>query len=131
MNVIKKCLHGFIILGLIISGSLIGIKKVDAVSCKQAKALETYSRKVTVGCGDVGYSNVNVNITHNMTTGKSYVSSVSHSDTIFPMYVSAKITSVETSPKVKEYFTGSISIKVTVRYTNNGSSNSSSGYIQL
>ena len=94
--------------------------KVQALDNLSPRALETYTKHTVIGCGEIGYTEVTLYITHNMTTGKSWISSISHDDTVFVLYPLADITSVETDPDIDEYFTGKISIKITVHYSNIG-----------
>ena len=122
MTCIKKSLIALSILCVMFMTSLSSNVKVNALENNynnvSTRALETYTKSVKVGLGVAGYTEVTLKITHNMTTGKSYISSISHSDYINVGYVTAKVKSVSTDPAKGKYFTGRISIKVSVSYTN-------------
>lgn len=109
----------------VFSGSLV----VNALENNSARAIETYTRSITIQCGPVGYTDVKLTIGHNATTGKSWVSAITHKDTIYKGYITAKINSVSTEPAKGTYFTGRISIKVKVKYTNAGNTIVVSDYV--
>lgn len=115
----------FAMLISVFSGSLV----VNAIDNNSARAIETYTRSVTIQCGPVGSTDVKLTISHNATIGKSWVSAITHKDTINKGYVTAKINSVSTEPAKGTYFTGRISIKVKVKYTNAGKSIEVSDYV--
>ena len=94
--------------------------RVQALDNITPRALETYTKEATIACGPIGTTRVKLYITHNMTTGNSWISSYTHTDTVYAMYPLADIESVKIDPGVNEYFTGKISIKVTVYWTNVG-----------
>lgn len=112
--------------------SIISVKALDDF---EVKAVEHYDRNITIGLGDFGKVGVVVTISHNMTTGKSCVYNVKATPRFNHLYPFLKFNSVSTSPAKGVYFTGPISIKVTVKYTNDipGTSKSYAkyGYIDI
>lgn len=95
------------------------------------RAIETYTKDYVVGCDDYGYSKIKLTIKHNMTTGKSWIVSVKHTDTIYPQYITCKINSVDTDPAVGQYFSGVISLKIDVHYQNAGKKLTATQYFRL
>lgn len=67
---------------IFINGSFenVNTKVSNAVS---TNAFETYTRKITVGCGSVGLTNVTVTIAHNIKNGKSWLYSIDREDYFF------------------------------------------------
>lgn len=124
---IKKFLMCMMIVFLFISQCFICNNKTTKVSALDeltVKAVEHYDRKTTVGLGEFGKINVVVTISHNMTTGKSCVYAVKETPEFSKLYPFLKFKSVSTSPSQGVYFTGAISIKVTVTYLNDIPGNS-------
>lgn len=102
---------------IFINGSFenVNTKVSHAVS---TNAFETYMRMITVGCGSVGLTNVTVTIAHNIKNGKSWLYSIDREDYFYiPFATICQIKTVNTDKKIGEYFTGRISIKMTVVYS--------------
>lgn len=94
------------------------------------RAMETYTRDITVGCGAIGHTNLTITITHNMTTGNSWISKIDRDDYIYPPFaLICQIKSVKTDPGINDYFTGVISIKITVTYSISGDNYQSIEYV--
>ena len=117
----------FAMLISVFSGSLV----VNALDNNSARAIESYTKEYVVGCGEIGYSRVKLTIKHNMTTGKSWIVSVKHTDTVYPQYVTGKINSVSTDPAIGKYFSGVISLKIDVHYQNAGKKHTATQYFRL
>ena len=96
-----------------------------------SRAIESYTKEYVVGCGEIGYSRVKLTIKHNMTTGKSWIVSVKHTDTVYTQYVTGKINSVSTDPAIGKYFSGVISLKIDVHYQNAGEELTATQYFRL
>lgn len=103
-----------------------GNEKIDTYS------VETYTRNVTIGLGIYGSVDAQVDIRHNITTGKSYVLSVKHEDKYSYKYkLNISTISVTTNPKVGSYFSGSIRLSLILKYKVSGNVHTETRYIQL
>lgn len=131
MRRIKKLILAMICMCVITLGAGFCIGNVNAMDNTNARAIESYSRSTVIGLQTYGSVDVSVVIKHNMTTGKSWINSVSHTDHYNPTYLDLKTVSVSTNPAVNEYFTGSKRIKVTLKYRKSGSVITTNRYIQL
>ena len=98
-------------------------KNVDSIGENDSytRAYETYSRNRIIGLDSIGHTNLTITIAHNMSTTKSWVLAIDRNDYLYiPFVTLCRVKSVTTDPAIGEYFTGRISIKVTLIYTISG-----------
>lgn len=113
---IMKVLVCFVsIFVLSLSFSTINVQALTENKKIETRAIEKYTKSVDVVCGNYGYVRVKVTISHNMTTGKMTVDSVTYDKMLNSGYAGVGVSSVTTSPAVGSTITGN-TIKVTVNY---------------
>lgn len=95
MKRIKKLILAMICMCVITLGAGFCVGNVNATDNTSARSIESYSRSTVIGLQTYGSVDVSVVIKHNMTTGKSWISSVSHTDHYNPTYQDLKTISVK------------------------------------
>ena len=124
---------------LILSLTLVSVLSLACVSQVSAledgastRAIETYTRSTNINLtSNYGYVTATINISHNMTTGKSWLTSVSITPHFNVSYTSLRTVDFDTDPALGTYFQGAIKVKITYRYQDVYNSYTAYGYIQL
>lgn len=131
----KKFIKLVLCCALVSVMSLATVASTDVFALEEgasARAIETYTRTTNVQlAGEFGYVKVTLYINHNMTTGKSYISRIEYMEYFNESYILLFGKSLTTDPDIEEVFTGAIQIKITYKYSNNNTSYTAYGYIQL
>ena len=129
----KKLMKLILSLTLVSVLSLAGISQVSALEDgASTRAIETYSRSVDIQlAGDYGYVTATINISHNMTTGKSWITQVSVKEHFNVSYVLLRTEDINTSPTIGTTFQGAIKVKIIYKYVHNNTHYTTNGYIQL
>lgn len=129
----KKFMKLILSLTLVSVLSLAGISQVSALEDgASTRAIETYTRSTNIQlASDHGYVTATININHNMTTGKSWITSVSIKPYFNESYLLLRTVDVNTSPDIGVYFQGAINVKITYKYADKYTTYTRYGYIQL
>ena len=113
--------------------SLAGISQVSALEDgASSRAIETYTRSTNITLnGDDGYVKMTIYISHNMTTGKSWLTKIAcqeHFD-VTDFYLDT--VDFYSNPALNTYFQGAIKVKITYKYKDRYNTYTKYGYIQL
>lgn len=129
----KKIMKLILSLTLVSVLSLAGISQVSALEDgASTRAIETYTRSTNIDLrSDYGYVKATINISHNMTTGKSWLTEVSVKPYFNESYNYLKTVDINTSPSLGTTFQGAIKVKITYKYQDKYSNYTAYGYIQL
>lgn len=113
--------------------SLAGISQVSALEDgASTRAIETYTRSTNITLNsNHGYVKATININHNMTTGKSWITQVSVKEYFEVSNAFLYTDDVDTDPALGTYFQGAIKVKITYKYGDGYSTYTKYGYIQL
>lgn len=113
--------------------SLAGISQVSALEDgASTRAIETYTRSTNITLNsDDGYVTATINISHNMTTGKSWLTSVSVNEHFNVSDEFLRTYDINTNPTLGTTFQGAIKVKITYKYKDKYNTYTKYGYIQL
>ena len=113
--------------------SLAGISQVSALEDgASSRAIETYTRSTNIQLNsNHGYVTATINISHNMTTGKSWITQITIKEHFNVSYNYLDTVDFDTNPALNTYFQGAIKVKITYKYQDIYSNYTVYGYIQL
>lgn len=113
--------------------SLAGISQVSALEDgASTRAIETYTRSTNITLnGSDGYVTLTIHISHNMTTGKSWLTKIVCQEHFNVADVYLRTEDFDSNPALNTYFQGAVKVKLTYKYKDKYSTYTKYGYIQL